>query len=165
VRPRSAGLPREPGKTAPAPGGPGPLTPPPLIRPSLAEIRRLLARTLLAATRGIDHILHWSLFRRLHQTRALISHYHRRGDPLPMVGRNGERLDAWIDRVEADDQPDLHRFANGVRRDYEAVLNGLALEHSSGAVEGSVNRMKMIKRQMYGRAGFELLRKRVLLAS
>ena len=77
-----------------------------------------------------------------------------------MVGRHGERLDAWIDRVEADDQPDLHRFANGVRRDYEAVLNGLALEHSSGAVEGSVNRMKMIKRQMYGRAGFELLRKR-----
>jgi len=82
-----------------------------------------------------------------------------------MVGRHGERLDAWIDRVEADDQPDLHRFAIGVRRDYEAVLNGLALEHSSGAVEGSVNRMMMIKPQMYGRAGFELLRKRVLLAS
>src|SRR4051794_39757640 len=77
-----------------------------------------------------------------------------------MVGRHGERLDAWISRVEADDQPDLHRFANGVRRDYEAVLNGLTLEHSSGAVEGSVNRLKMIKRQMYGRAGFELLRKR-----
>ena len=76
--------PRPAGKTAPAPGGGGgPLTPPPLIRPSLAEIRRLLARTLLAATRGIDHVLHWSLFRRLHQTRALISHYRRRGDPLP----------------------------------------------------------------------------------
>ena len=60
-----------------------PLTPPPLIRPSVAEIRRLLARTLLAAARGIDHVLHWSLFRRLHQTRAMISHYHRRGDPLP----------------------------------------------------------------------------------
>jgi hypothetical protein len=43
----------------------------------------LLARTLLTATRGIDHILHWSLFCRLHQTRALISHYCRRGDPLP----------------------------------------------------------------------------------
>ena len=38
------------------------MTPPRLIRPSLAEIRRLLARSLLAATRGIDHILHWSLF-------------------------------------------------------------------------------------------------------
>ena len=75
--------PREPGKTAPAPGGPGLLTPPPLIRPSLAEIRRLLARTLLTAARGIDHVLRWSLFRRLHQTRALISHYRRRGDPLP----------------------------------------------------------------------------------
>ena len=71
------------GKTAPAPGGVGPLTPPPLIRPSLAEIRRVLARSLLAAARGIDHVLHWSLFRRLYQTRALISHYHRRGDPLP----------------------------------------------------------------------------------
>ena len=45
------------------------------------------------------------------------------------------------------------------------MLNGLTLENSSGAVEGSVNRIKMIKRQMYGRAGFELLRKRVLLAS
>jgi hypothetical protein len=49
----------------------------------VAEIRRLLARTLLAAARGIDHVLHWSLFRRLLQTRALISHYRRRGDPLP----------------------------------------------------------------------------------
>ena len=78
---------------------------------------------------------------------------------------HGERLDAWISQVEADDQPDLHRFANGVRRDHDAVLNGLALDNSSGAVEGSVNRIKMIKRQMYGRAGFELLRKRVLLAS
>ena len=67
----------------PGPGGDDRLTPPPLIRPSLAEIRRLLARTLMAAANGIDHILGWSLFRRLHQTRALISHYRRRGDPLP----------------------------------------------------------------------------------
>jgi transposase len=80
-----------------------------------------------------------------------------------MAGRQGERLDAWISQVEADDQPDLHRFARGVRRDHAAVLNGLSLPHSSGAVEGSVNRIKMIKRQMYGRAGFALLRKRVLL--
>jgi hypothetical protein len=49
----------------------------------VAEIRRLLARTLITAANGIDHILGWSLFRRLHQTRALISHYRRRGDPLP----------------------------------------------------------------------------------
>ena len=74
--------PRRPGKR-PSTTGDGLLTPPPLIRPSLAEIRRLLARTLLAAARGIGHVLHWSLFRRLHQTRALISHYRRRRDPLP----------------------------------------------------------------------------------
>jgi len=81
-----------------------------------------------------------------------------------MVGRHGDRLDDWLARVEADDQPDLHRFANGLRRDHNAVRNGLTLPHSSGVVEGAVNRIKMIKRQMYGRAGFDLLRKRVLLA-
>ena len=75
--------PRPAGKDQPLQPGTGLLTPPPLIRPSLAEIRRLLARTLLTTTRGIDHVPHWSLFRRLHQTRALISHYRRRGDPLP----------------------------------------------------------------------------------
>ncbi|MBT8225862.1 MAG: transposase, partial [Dactylosporangium sp.] len=50
-------------------------------------------------------------------------------------------------------------------RDYAAVVNGLTLPHSSGPVEGQVNRIKMIKRQMFGRATFDLLRKRVLLAS
>jgi transposase len=45
-----------------------------------------------------------------------------------------------------------------------AVLNGLTLPHNSGAVEGNVNRIKMIKRQMYGRANFDLLRKRTLHA-
>jgi transposase len=106
----------------------------------------------------------------LKQARARCPHLddladHVSGFAEMMTGRHGERLDAWISRVEADDQPDLHRFANGIRRDHDAVLNGLTLENSSGAVEGSVNRIKMIKRQMYGRAGFELLRKRVLLAS
>jgi transposase len=45
------------------------------------------------------------------------------------------------------------------------VLNGLTLPHNSGVVEGNVNRIKMIKRQMYGRASFDLLRKRVILAT
>jgi transposase len=45
------------------------------------------------------------------------------------------------------------------------VLAGLTLPHSSGAVEGNVNRIKMLKRQMSGRATFDLLRKRVLLAT
>jgi transposase len=89
---------------------------------------------------------------------------HISGFAEMMSGRHGERLDTWLAQVEAADQPDLHRFAHGIRRDKAAVLNGLTLPYSSGAVEGTVNRIKMIKRQMYGRAGFNLLRKRVLLA-
>ena len=61
--------------------------------------------------------------------------------------------------------PDLHSFTTGLGRDHAAVLNGLTLSYSSGAVEGKVNRIKMIKRQMYGRAKFDLLRKRVLLTT
>ena len=66
--------------------------------------------------------------------------------------------------VDADDQPDLRSFTAGLRRDHHAVVNGLTLPYSSGPVEGHVNRIKMIKRQMYGRANLDLLRKRVLLA-
>jgi transposase len=81
-----------------------------------------------------------------------------------LTARHGERLESWLAAVEADELPHLHRFATGVRRDHAAVLNGLTLTYSSGAVEGNVNRIKMIKRQMYGRAKFDLLRKRVLLS-
>lgn len=81
-----------------------------------------------------------------------------------LTGRHGERLKSWMTAVEADDLPHLHRFVTGLRRDHAAVLNRLTLAYSSGAVEGNVNRIKMIKRQMYGRATFDLLRKRILLA-
>ena len=81
-----------------------------------------------------------------------------------MCGLGGERLGEWIARVEADQLPDLHSFTGGLKRDLAAVVNGLTLPYSSGAVEGAVNRIKMLKRQMYGRASFDLLRKRVLLA-
>ena len=80
-----------------------------------------------------------------------------------LTGRHGGQLDDWIAAVEADDQPDLHSFVRGIKRDYDAVLNGLTMAWNSGIVEGNVNRLKMIKRQMYGRATFGLLRKRVLL--
>ncbi|OHV42415.1 transposase [Parafrankia colletiae] len=82
-----------------------------------------------------------------------------------LTGRHGDRLNGWIAAVDADDLPELHRFTRGLLRDHDAVLNGLTLPHSSGQVEGTVNRIKMIKRQMYGRANFDLLRKRVLLAT
>ncbi|MFJ2170335.1 transposase [Streptomyces griseofuscus] len=77
----------------------------------------------------------------------------------------GDRLQQWIQAVRADDLPSLHTFVNGLERDLAAVTAGLTLPWSSGVVEGHVNRIKMLKRQMYGRAGFALLRKRVLLAA
>jgi transposase len=61
--------------------------------------------------------------------------------------------------------PGITSFATGLISDLAAVTAGLTLPHSSGPVEGNVNRIKMLKRQMYGRAGFDLLRKRALLAS
>lgn len=81
-----------------------------------------------------------------------------------MSNLRDNRLDGWIAAVEADDLPGLRSFATGLRRDHQAVINGLSLPYSSGAVEGNVNRIKMLKRQMYGRASFDLLRRRVLLA-
>jgi hypothetical protein len=71
------------------------------------------------------------------------------------------------DSVEADvDDADLRAGAvlTGLRRDQDAVTAGLTLPWSSGIVEGHVNRLKMLKRQMFGRAKPDLLRKRVLLA-
>jgi hypothetical protein len=64
-----------------------------------------------------------------------------------LTGLHGDRLDAWITAVEADDQPDLHSFIRGIKRDYDAVLNGLTMPWSSGVVEGNVNRLKMLKRR------------------
>jgi transposase len=77
----------------------------------------------------------------------------------------GDLLNAWLTRVDHDGEPELRAFAAGLRRDLTAVTAGLCLPYSSGAVEGNVTRLKAIKRQMYGRASFDLLRHRVLLAA
>ena len=80
-----------------------------------------------------------------------------------MTGRTGDQdLAGWLEQVDADDQPELHTFAAGTRQDLAAVTAGLTMPYSSGPVEGNVNRVKAIKRQMYGRASLDLLRKRVI---
>jgi transposase len=81
-----------------------------------------------------------------------------------MLNRQGQQLEAWMNTVQADDLPELHSFVTGLRRDFDAARAGLTLPYSSGPVEGHVNRIKMLKRQMYGRANPDLLRKRILLA-
>ena len=88
---------------------------------------------------------------------------HVRDFAAIMRGRTGARdLRQWIERVEAEALTGLQSFVNGIRADLAAVTNGLSLPYSSGRVEGHVNRVKMIKRQMYGRANFDLLRRRIL---
>jgi hypothetical protein len=72
-------------------------------------------------------------------------------------------LEDWLTAVETDDQPQLRSFANGIRRDQQAVTAGLALPCSSGALEGKNCKIKHLKRLMYGRANFDLLRKMALL--
>lgn len=74
-------------------------------------------------------------------------------------------LSEWLTRGEASPDPDLRRFAEGIRRDEAAVQAAVTEPWSNGPVEGHVNRLKTIKRQMYGRAGFVLLRARVLVAA
>ena len=81
-----------------------------------------------------------------------------------MTGLRGEDLEQWITDVEQDSVAPLASFARNLRRDQDAVQAGLTLEHSSGRVEGTVNKIKMLKRQMFGRANFDLLRTRVLHA-
>ncbi|MFD4609626.1 ISL3 family transposase [Streptomyces sp. NPDC058440] len=80
-----------------------------------------------------------------------------------LTGRLGAMLPAWIHAVDASQLPGLTGFALHLLRDLDAVIAGLTLDWSSGSIEGAVNRIKKIKRQLYGRAGFELLRKMILL--
>jgi transposase len=82
---------------------------------------------------------------------------------LQMVRKQKEEeLDSWINKVAASKVTDLQSFARGLERDKVAVLAGLREDWSQGQVEGQVNRLKLKKREMYGRAKFDLLRKRVL---
>jgi transposase len=78
--------------------------------------------------------------------------------------RTGEQLDDWLERVKTSQIRELQGFVAGVERDKAAVLAGLTLPQSNGLVEEHVNKLKLIKRMGYGRAGFALLRQPVLHA-
>lgn len=73
-----------------------------------------------------------------------------------------DKLDKWLSAVKASGIAGLISFANGLQADLTAVRNALRYPFSNGQTEGQVNRLKFLKRQMYGRAKFDLLRKRVL---
>jgi transposase len=73
-----------------------------------------------------------------------------------------DRLQEWISQATHGPFAEIRSFATGLLSNYDAVVAGLTQRWSSGAVEGQINRVKMIKRQMFGRANLDLLRKRVL---
>ena len=81
-----------------------------------------------------------------------------------LTERRGQDLEPWMTAVDADELPALHGFVRGLRMDQAAVVAGLSLPYSNGPTEGANTKVKLLKRQMYGRAGFALLRQRILLA-
>jgi transposase len=140
---------RKPAPTAPAVPKPRAISKALLTHPDhLGEDDALIVKN---ATAGCAHL------ERLHQ--------YVRSFAKIMAQRRGRELPAWLEAVEADDLPELRSLATGLRRDLQAVINGLTLEHSSGAVEGNVTRVKRLKRDGYGRANFDLLRLQILLAA
>ena len=140
---------RKPAPTVPAVPKPRAISKALLTHPDrLSEDDALIVKN---ATAGCAHL------ERLQQ--------HIRSFAKIMAQRRGQELAAWLEAVEADDLPELRSLAAGMRRDLPAVINGLTLEHNSGAVEGNVTRVKRLKRDGYGRAKFDLLRAQILLAA
>jgi transposase len=79
--------------------------------------------------------------------------------------RTGRRFDAWLTRATTSGIPELDRSARGLTDDRAAVEAALSLEWSNGQTEGQINKLKLLKRSMFGRANFDLLRRRVLNAA
>jgi len=78
--------------------------------------------------------------------------------------RHGQEFERWLSAVEASHIPELRRFAQGLLKDQSAVVAGLTLSYSNGPVEAQVQKLKLVKRSMFGRAKLPLLRQRLLNA-
>ena len=78
--------------------------------------------------------------------------------------RQVDALDDWLSKAMSSPFKSFESFANGLFEDYAAVKASLSTAVSNGPVEGLNNRLKMLKRQMYGRAGLDLLAKRFIMA-
>ncbi len=98
---------------------------------------------------------------------AVVARWESFADMLRDRGDEHPRclLDQWMGEIAETNVPELQAFVTKLRQDGDAVVAALALPYSQGQTEGRVNRLKLIKRSMYGRAKFDLLRQRVLYAS
>lgn len=154
-------LPTAPGRVATRRGRrPAPPRPQPSVRPISA---RRAAWLLVRCPTELTDAEQGTLRRLLDASSAAASAYPlAQAFGLMVRERRGAALDEWLHAAAASGVPELHSFVAGVRRDLAAVRAGLTLDVSQGQVEGQVNRLKLIKRSMYGRANFDLLRQRVL---
>lgn len=80
-----------------------------------------------------------------------------------LFSQKAEDIDNWLAEVDCLEIDELISFANGLRKDLDAVKNAARYDYNNGLAEGSVNKLKLAKRKMYGRCSFETLRKKVLL--
>jgi transposase len=130
--------------------------------PSVRDVVRALLRPEPKRSDGEKSLLErlddqWEPFRRFRASAQSIMELVRASKVRDQL----TALTEWIAVAQASNVADLVSFAVGIKKDQAAVV-GLSLQWNNGPVEGSVNGLKMIKRQMYGRAGFALLRRRVL---
>jgi transposase len=79
--------------------------------------------------------------------------------------RQVDALEPWLEDASSSGLPEFHSFATGLRRDQPAIVAAVSLPYSNGQTEGQITKLKLLKRSMYGRGSFELLRRRVLLAA
>jgi transposase len=139
--------------------GAAPLTPP---APTVRQVTGWLTRHPDSLTED-DRPQLSALLERCPELQAASGHV--RAFAIMLTQLTGQDLPQWISGVKAAGLPGLSSFASGLEQDLDAVTQGLTSRWNSGPVEGRVNHIKMIKRQMFGRAGLPLLRKRVLLTA
>ncbi len=87
------------------------------------------------------------------------------GFALMVREKNRSALEPWLQKADRSGIAELRTFAAGIKRELAAVQAALTYQWSQGQVEGQVHRLKLLKRQSYGRAGFDLLRHRVFARS
>ena len=103
----------------------------------------------------------------------ILSKYPLYKDILDIVGgfrislkpKNAEALDSWMKKTLALEMPELRSFVFGLKTDIDAVKNAITQDHSNGVAEGTINKIKLIKRIIYGRCQFELLKSKCLMLS
>lgn len=140
--------------------GPRPVAGPRVIRPSARRIAWLALGHIREPTEQ-DELILSAIYRRwpqLAETAELCRQF-----AAVLKQHDSDSLEAWVQLArEPGVLPPVRRFAEVLRQDWAAIVEAVRQKWSQGQTEGQVNRLKLIKRQMYGRASFDLLRHRVL---